>query len=246
MHTFYLPPEKWQDPFILEQDEAHHLSRVLRIRPGEEVRLLDGQGRKGVFQVLECSRRQVLLQPQEIDLEQEPASRLHLALSWTKSSRRFWLLEKAVELGAWKIIFWEGRNSQKGMDRADFHNWSKRIRAAAKQCGNPWFPELLFLPGGVRAVADHAREMPERIVLWEQESARTLMDLYREGLSGDRIVVTGPEGGLSAREMQELESAGFIPASLGPRVLRWETAVLCVLSLDMFFRDNTSKTTPEF
>ncbi len=233
MHTFYLSPEKWRDPYRLEQEEAHHLSRVLRIMPGSRVYLMNGMGRMGIFAVEKCTKKEVLLAPEGIWQEPEPAIRLHLALGWNKSSRRFWLLEKAVELRAWKIIFWSAKNSQGDMDRTRAENWHKRLLAAAKQSRNPWVPELIFIPGGVTELTSYARELPCRIVLWEQERRNNLLDIYLRSKDQERAVVVGPEGGIDPREHQALNAAGFDSATLGPGVLRWETAALSVLCLNM-------------
>jgi len=236
MHTFYLPPEKWQEPYCLESDEAHHLSRVLRISAGEKIRVLDGRGRLGIFEVRTSSRKEAGLFPENIWRVPKPQTRLHLALGWNKSTRRSWLLEKAVELGVWRLVFWTGKNSQGRMDNASYQNWHKKIVTAAKQSRNPWFPEPVFLSGNVQELVQYARNIPVRIALWEQECQDDLVSLYQAGPEPDRVVAIGPEGGLTQEELQVLMQAGFKPASLGPRVLRWETAALSVLCLDMFFR----------
>ncbi len=236
MHTFYLPPEKWQKPYCLEPDESHHLSRVLRISPGQKVRVLDGRGKVGIFEVRVSSRKEAGLLPENIWSEPEPQTRLHLALGWNKSFRRSWLLEKAVELGVWRLVFWTGKNSQGRMDNASYENWHKKIVAAAKQSRNPWFPEPVFLPGTVKDLTQYARDIPVGIALWEQERENDLMSLYQTSSGLDRMVVIGPEGGLTEDEIRALMQAGFKTAALGPRVLRWETAALSVLCLDMFFR----------
>ncbi|WP_291320050.1 RsmE family RNA methyltransferase [Desulfonatronospira sp.] len=242
MHTFYLPPEKWQEPYCLEPDEAHHLSRVLRITPGEKIRVLDGLGRMGIFQVRVSSRKEAGLFPENIWRVPRPQTRLHLALGWNKSFRRSWLLEKAVELGVWKLVFWNGRNSQGRMDQASQDNWHKKIVAAAKQSRNPWFPEPVFLSGNVLELLQYARNIPVRIVLWEQENKNNLMSLYQAEPRQDRLVAIGPEGGITRDELQVLVQDGFKTACLGPRVLRWETAALSVLCLDMFFRHSEEGT----
>ncbi len=233
MHTFYLSHDKWQEPYRLEQEEAHHLSRVLRIMPGSRVYLTDGLGRMGVFVVEKCTNKVVLLAPEKIWQEPEPALRLHLALGWNKSSRRFWLLEKAVELRAWKIIFWSAKNSQGKVDLSRAENWHKKLLAAAKQSRNPWLPGLVFLSGGIDELVSYAREIPAKIVLWEQEKKKNLVDMYLHGLDDEKVVVIGPEGGIDPDEVRELTSSGFISATLGRGVLRWETAALSVLCLDM-------------
>jgi len=238
MHTFYLSPEKWTEPYVLDQDEAHHLSRVLRMGPGQKVRILDGQGRMGFFLVQNCTRKEVLLEPEQIWTRPEPSRKLHLALGWNKSSRRSWLLEKAVELGAWRVVFWTGQNSQGRMERFRTDNWHKRLVSAAKQSINPWIPEIVCLRQGIHELITYAGSIPAKLVLWEQEKVQSLLDAYLQNKSPERVVVVGPEGGLTRQELEELNQAGFVSACLGPRVLRWETAALSVLCLDMLLQEH--------
>jgi len=102
--TFFLEPEKWREPYVLEGGEAHHLIRVLRIRQGEEIRVLDGRGREGVFLVRRMNRHTVDLELRHIRTHPRPDSRVILAAGWTKAARRGWILEKAVELQADAVI----------------------------------------------------------------------------------------------------------------------------------------------
>jgi 16S rRNA (uracil1498-N3)-methyltransferase len=97
LNSFYLPPENWNSPFMLEGGEAKHLGKVLRTRVGDTVRLFDGCGREGLFTVTGITKSKV-----QLELNEEktiPDTRnITLAIGWNKSSRRNWILEKSVEL----------------------------------------------------------------------------------------------------------------------------------------------------
>jgi len=235
LNTFFLEPGKWHEPFILTGPEAHHLTRVLRVTPGQKIRLMDGQGRTGLFIVRNISKKQVILSEGEISLWPEPGSKVHLALAWNKSFRRSWLLEKAVELGVWKIILWQARHSQGKTTDAVLDNWQGKMIAGAKQCENPWLPELMFMHNGLDEVVGFSSDMESRILLWEEEKGAGLLDHYQKKRPLEKIIVVGPEGGLAPQEVEALTKSGFISLSLGPRVLRWETAALAPLYLDMLF-----------
>ncbi|MFP4108222.1 MAG: 16S rRNA (uracil(1498)-N(3))-methyltransferase [Desulfonatronovibrio sp.] len=233
--TFFLEPGKWQEPFILTDAEAHHLARVLRVKPGQKVRLINGQGLAGVFTVQKISKRQVSLSVEETRTWPEPLSKVYLALAWNKSFRRSWLLEKAVELGVWKIILWQARHSQGRTKDAVQDNWQAKMIAGAKQCENPWLPGLEFIHGGIDELIDRSKDLNFKILLWEEENRSMLMDYYQRHRPEEKIIVVGPEGGLAQEEVNSLTESGFTSLSLGPRVLRWETAALAPLFLDMLF-----------
>ncbi len=230
--TFFLPPEAWGETCSLEGDDAHHLLRVLRLREGEDVRLLDGQGREGAFRIERCGRNQVTLRQLDVWTHPRPQSGLILAPAWTKAARRSWIFEKSVEFGAAAIWFWQAERSQFPVPEEPKDTWHAQLIAGVKQCHNPWLPALRTLPGGVRdliAAAD-AGQISQRHVLLENTlgPSRHLEagDLARPGMT---LCVIGPEGGFAPREAEALKDAGFAPFSLGERVLRWGTAaVLCM------------------
>lgn len=112
VRTFFLAPEAWHEPYALNAEESHHLSRVLRIRTGEEVRILDGQGREGRFRVAGSHRHTVLLERIQDWRYPKPESQVILAAGWTKAVRRGWIFEKAVELEAGALWFWQAERSQ--------------------------------------------------------------------------------------------------------------------------------------
>lgn len=100
--TFFLEPDLWHEPYELDASESHHLTRVLRIREGEDVRVLDGRGREGRFRVLPYKKNAKAVALRLLDewTYPEPESKVILAAGWTKAARRGWILEKAVEFEA--------------------------------------------------------------------------------------------------------------------------------------------------
>lgn len=232
--TFYLAPELWREPFVLEGTEAHHLTRVLRIRTGEEVRLLDGQGREGAFRVLGGGRNTVELACLGVWRHARPSAQVILVAGWTKAARRGWILEKAVEFEAAGIWLWQAERSQFPVPTDIKDSWQAQLVAGAKQCRNPWLPELRTFPGGAAevVVAAQAFGVTHRHILVENDHGptRSLMPdmLRREGIT---LCVVGPEGGFTVREVSVFCDAGFVPMTLGKRVLRWETAAVLCLGL---------------
>jgi 16S rRNA (uracil1498-N3)-methyltransferase len=231
---FYLPPGDWKPPFRLRGREALHLSRVLRLGPGAEVFLLDGEGREGLFRVEAVDRDRVLLTRLSETTRAAPASRAVLAPAWTKALRRGFFLEKAAEFGASEIWFWQARRSQGRMPGRAPESWSACIAAGAKQCGNPHFPLVRVIPGGAEELARRA-PASRRVVLLEPGAECPPLDVSEMGRAGETVYVFGPEGGFDPAESALLIKAGFAPASLGERPLRWESAALLCLGLHYWF-----------
>lgn len=242
MKSLYLPPDQWREPFQLEGPEAHHLLTVLRARPGTTVRLIDGFGRIGSFLVRSTDRKTAgleLLSQQQLP---RPQRQIHLALGWNKASRRGWILEKAVELGAAGLVFWQASRSQGKVPERPKQSWTDILVNAAKQCGNPWLPTITTVPEGpdeliplCSGLSGHGspQATPEtgKFLLWEEASRSDLFDPGQLPDSGPVVLVLGPEGGLTDNEAQVFMDNGYLPRSLGRSTLRWETAALLCLGL---------------
>ncbi len=229
--AFYLSPEEWREPFRLGGSECAHLVKVLRARAGDGLRLLDGAGREGYFAITKLSGREAELRPVEIVEHPRPEGRAVLALGWTKALRRSWLLEKAVELEADALWFWQARRSQTPVPEESKEAWRAQLAAGAKQCGNPWLPEIKTLPGGVHELIEVARSFKYRFMLHEDHRRGSILGLEDLSVSENPIFILGPEGGFAPEEAEALSGAGITAVSLGRRVLRWETAAVLCLGL---------------
>ena len=231
--AFFIPPAAFAAPFGLTGGETNHCAKVLRKQPGDTVRAFDGQGRDGLFTITDISRSRVALAPISIGDTPLPGRRLHLAAGFSRSARRDFFLEKAVELGAAGIIFWQAERSQGKMPDTAKDAWSTALITAAKQCGAARLPTLSLVPGGATGLAATAPAYARGVLLWEDPGvARHLTPADLAG-PGDTLCVIGPEGGLTDAEARAFTDAGLTPVTLGGQVLRWETAALAVLAMGL-------------
>jgi 16S rRNA (uracil1498-N3)-methyltransferase len=235
-HSFYLAPESWTTPCLLSGQEARHLIRVLRLGPGASVRLFDGRGRQGIFRVDSTGRDRVVLLPEKVETLPPPAARCTLAAGFSKALRRGWFLEKAVELEASALWFWQGEYSRAVLPELEKEAWKAGLIAGAKQCGNPWLPELSMLRGGAEALVRRLPEMDRALLLYEGDTGGRLLTRQDLAEPGDLLLIVGPEGGFSPDEVQRLTTGGAVPVSLGARVLRWETAAVLALGMAWWAR----------
>ena len=238
MHTFFISPDQWGACMELSGQEAHHLGRVLRLRAGDEVLMLDGEGREGLCRIASVGKQSASLELLSEKLHVRPASSAVLAVGWGKEARRGWILEKSVELEAAGLWFWQAERSQFPVPSDAKDTWHASLVAGAKQCRNPWLPELRTLPGGVDELIRASRDFDHCQVL--VESGLPQQDFMSErylAKPGRTLCVIGPEGGFSQREIEKLINAGFSALSMGERVLRWETAAMMALGLHWWKRE---------
>ncbi|SDB32525.1 16S rRNA (uracil1498-N3)-methyltransferase [Desulfonatronum thiosulfatophilum] len=231
MKSLYLPPDQWREPFVLEGSEAHHLLKVLRARPGDTIRAIDGCGRSGIFAIQRLERKAAYLDLISEQTRPPREREIILALGWNKTARRGWLLEKAVELEASGIVFWQAERSQGRAPDIPKESWSAQLVAAAKQCGNARLPFLGIASGGATELVRQFGSSPGKLLLWEHVARERLFNPGLLPATGRTIIVLGPEGGLTDEEAHVFIQAGFDPLSLGRSVLRWETAALLCLGL---------------
>ena len=236
MHNFYLTPESWREPFQLDAAESHHLVRVLRLKAGAQVRLFDGRGRHGLFRVTAAAKSGVILQQESEAFDREPSVRCTLAAGFSKALRRGWFMEKAVELEAAALWFWQGEHSQASLPETEKDSWRASLIAGAKQCASARLPEFSLIGGGVAGLIARRSEFDRALLLYEGDTGGRLV--RREDLAepGNMLLVVGPEGGFSDSEAAALQEAGVEAVSLGGRILRWETAAVLTLGMAWWAR----------
>lgn len=215
---------------------ARHV-QVLRLQPGAIVTLFDGRGRDWPAEVLRIGRNDVSVRlGQGIAVDRELPIPVTLAVGMPANERMDWLVEKATELGAAAIqpLLCERSVLRLAGERAERRqaHWRGVAAAAAEQCGRSRLPAI----GPVRPYGEWLRGLPAaadeaRFVLSLADGALPVCEALKPALHGARglLLLSGPEGGLGVAEDAAARAAGLQPVTLGPRVLRAETAPLAVL-----------------
>lgn len=226
-----------QAHLVITGTEARHISRVLRMGPGDRIILFDGQGAR--FQaVIESAQKNEVRAALEKTLPPPSPSPLEITLcqSLLKSRSMDYMIQKASELGVDRILpFFSQRTAVKVPAQSlanKVRHWRQIALSAAKQCdrtkpaeiGKPVsLPELL-----VRLQKEHAL----KIILWEQEERADLRDLLKTSRNAGKVAaIVGPEGGFGFEEIARARLSGFKPIFLGPRILRAETAAIVLVAL---------------
>lgn len=218
-----------QRELTLDPGPSAHLARVLRMGPGQPVCLFDGRGGEYEATITYADKRAVSVEltahhPREL----ESPLAIELAIGVSRGGRMDWVLQKATELGVQRIVPLVTERTEVRLrgERAakKLAHWHQVTISACEQCGRNSLPEVLPLCSW----RDWLRECdaPRRFVLH-----------HRAAPSGNATAPTrialavGPEGGLSDSEIEEALAAGFEALTLGPRVLRTETAPLAALAI---------------
>lgn len=207
----------------LEDAPAHHLARVLRLREGDALTVFNGRG--GEWDAEFIGRRRVLLRSFS-GVERESPLRLTLVQGVSSGERMDYTIQKSVELGVFAIqplltkrgvVKLEGTRAS-----ARARHWQKVAIAACEQCGRNRIPEVLPL-----LELYQYKPSDEGLRLLLSAQGRSIREMKVEKVA---TIAAGPEAGFAPEEQAALERAGFVKASLGPRVLRTETAALAALA----------------
>jgi len=221
------------DTPVLDGEHAAHI-KVLRLSRGDSITLCDGCGLEAQCEIVGFADRQVYLQVQSRNpAVSEPSLQCSVYMGFPKSDKFEHVVQKATELGAAEIVIFpcersisrpDAKSLSKKLDR-----WQKIAVSAAEQSGRGKIPAVLALDSFDAAVQRACTtELP--LLFYENERTRSLRTAAGEKAFSSAAIMTGPEGGLTLQEVEKAMNAGMQVCSLGPRILRCETAPLCALS----------------
>lgn len=205
----------------VEGADYRHLFRARRLKVGDRVRLVDGRGSARWSVVGEVTARRAVLRVREAAPVFEPHRRVALFVAAVRPERAAWLVEKATELGLRELQWFVSERTSRSWPERALERQRRVARAALEQSGGAWLPEI-----GAPVALGEAKIESGSVVL--HPGAGTALPAVAG--SAEALVV-GPEGGFSEREIADLAARGAVPAHLGPRVLRTETAALAALAV---------------
>jgi 16S rRNA (uracil1498-N3)-methyltransferase len=241
MHRFYLPPESWNaDALILTGTEAHHGRDVLRLGPGDKVVVFDGRGRELTAEIGSSDSSKISLR--KLHEAKTPPLRCQIILGQAipKGKNMDLIVQKAVEIGAAEIAPILSDRTIVRLDEESAASkqskWQTVAIEAAKQCGQNWLPRV-HVPQTMTEFFQHRRRFDLQLIGSLQSDAVHLKKILAEYLAehGDRptsvLMLVGPEGDFTPAELSLARTHGCRPITLGPIVLRVETASIYCLSV---------------
>ncbi|KXG75864.1 16S rRNA (uracil(1498)-N(3))-methyltransferase [Thermotalea metallivorans] len=226
--------------FIDDQDDIKHIEKVLRLKKGDCIEICDGQNMEYIAQIIVLTKKRIELKILEKGTAKtEPPIQVTLFQGIPKAGKMDVIIQKCTELGIRNIVpmmtertvvqLKDQKAEEKKVER-----WQKIADEAAKQCKRGVIPQI-GLPKAFEEAVGDAREFDLSVIPYEKEGAFGLKHVTETKQSLKKIAIfIGPEGGFEEQEIVRASKAGIIPVTLGPRILRTETAGFVALSILMY------------
>jgi 16S rRNA (uracil1498-N3)-methyltransferase len=238
MPRFYIPPTDWKiDDLALDAGEAHHCRDVLRLAKGDRATVFNGRGLEATVVLGESSRERIPLKVLEQTRSAPLRAAITLGQAIPKGKNMELIVEKATELGVSAIAPLISERTIVNVDSTDAvrkqEKWQRVSIEAAKQCGQNWLPEIQ-IPRTPKAFFDTMPKFDLMLIASLQQDAQHLKRMIGEfgtKLPAQVLVLVGPEGDFTPAELALAKSAGCRPITLGPIILRTETAAIYCLSV---------------
>lgn len=243
MNRFYVEPcQIAGDTAVITGDDVAHISKVLRLKAGDEIALCDGQCHEWTAKITALDKKQAELSlGEKTVLNTEPRCRITIYQGIQKAGKFETVIQKGVELGACAFVPFDCERAVARPWKADDSKQERYERVAyeaAKQCRRGIVPKV-EAPIDFKKLCARAAEHELTILFWEEEKVRSLKALLREKTGcTDIAMIIGPEGGISPAEAAALSAAGAQTASLGTRILRTETAGPAATAMILYEQDD--------
>lgn len=241
MHRFYIPPEKWNNnaPALIGA-EARHAGKVLRLKKGARIAAFDGRGREVTAEVLSVTSDEIRLRKLHEGRTPPLRCRITLAQAIPKGKKMDLIVQKAVEIGASEIIpLLSDRtvvNVREEQSQHKQQKWQQIVIEAAKQSGQNWLP-MVHTPQSVRDFFAASGSFDLKLIGSLQPDAMHLkavlahFDRDHSARPASVLICIGPEGDFTPAELNLARTHGCVPITLGPIILRVETAAIYCLSV---------------
>ena len=238
MTRFFVTPAELDQQFLVLTGENAAHAKVLRLQSGEEVLVCDGAGNECLCAISDVSPGQISLVVKSRQASASEAKvRASIYMAFSKGDKLEHVIQKATELGAAEIVAFPSSRCVSRPDEKSLakkvERWQKIAASAAEQSGRGVIPQVLTVDS-YKAALERAAKADKAILFYENEKATTLRMALEKSEFTTISLLTGPEGGLEEKEVEQAKNAGLQICTLGSRILRCETAPLCALSAVMY------------
>lgn len=237
MHRFFVQPENFSgNRVVLRGTDVNHIRTVLRLTQGDRIQVLDGLGNRYFVRLMEVKTREVtgLVESKEKFQTESPLV-IQMGMALLKGNKFDTVLRKAVELGVCRVAPLKTDRCVVKIPQTEAKKkvarWQRIAQEAAKQSGRSHLPVVFPDIQSIEGFCRENQNVEIKLIFWEEEEAHRLADVSPQTPPQSIAFLTGPEGGFTGSEIEIAREYGFQPITLGPRVLRAETAPTVVLSI---------------
>lgn len=236
MNRFFLSPSEWNSASpALDGSESHHALDVLRLGAGDRITVFDGEGSEASAKIVAVEGKSVLLKLLQKSKTQPLSCSLTLAQAVPKGKNMDLIIQKAVELGASRITPLISDRTIVQLDAQEAEKkrakWHEIAVEACKQCGQNRIP-VIDIPRSPKAFLENGEKSELMLIASLQPDARRIKSVLAEHSSPKSVcVLVGPEGDFTPAELGLARSHGCVPVTLGPIILRTETAAIYCMSV---------------
>ena len=237
MHSCYVPPAQIsQDTIHISESERHHLLNVLRLKAGDQVEVLDGEGNRYIASI--CDTRTSPLQAKILQHQFHPHTPPYITLfqGLPKFDKMDLIVQKTTEIGVNAIapMICQRSIPKSVAEQKRTVRWQRIANEAAKQCRRSHFAHL-FAPQGLEECLGRVNHLDLLILLWEGEKRQGLKEILRNHGEAKSVgLFVGPEGGFTDKEVELAVQSGCLPATFGDNILRTETAAIVSVASVMY------------
>jgi len=222
----------------IQGPDAHHISRVLRLETGDQIIVVSPDGDAGIGKITNIALDTVeLVLEERIEEDKEAPVNVYLAQGLPKSDKMDYIVQKAVELGIKGIYPMEAKHCVVQYDHAKKQSrqgrWQKIATEAAKQCGRTIIPTVEPI-APLSVILENVTADTVVLMLYEGQTSQGIKQALVEHKAKNYLLLVGPEGGFSTNEVELCSDHGAHIVTMGPRILRTETAALAGVSLVMY------------
>lgn len=239
MQRYFVKQRAIDHQFHIDEDDFHHIVKVMRMQIGEQIICVDPEGNAAVCEIAEITAEQVVADVvQWLNETSELPVMITIASGLPKGDKLEWIIQKGTELGAHEfipysaarsVVKWDEKKAVKKIER-----WQKIAKEAAEQSHRAYLPKVSTTLS-FKQLLDKCKDFHYKLVAYEEESrsgeTSTFAATLQKMQKGETLLlVFGPEGGLTEEEVRLLRENDFDLCGLGPRILRTETAPLYSLA----------------
>ena len=237
MHRFYIPPSEWNpgaDALALGGPEAHHCHDVMRCQVGDQIIAFDGEGTEAVGNITASAKSQVDFEIESVTKTEPPPARITLCQAIPKGKNMELIVQKATELGVAEIVPLITEHTVIRLNRKAAAKkqarWQRTAIEACKQCGQNHLPKIAP-PRRLEELISNPPAAELRLVASLQPGTKHLKQILGGEKFASAQILIGPEGDFSRSEIEQAIAGKLQPMTLGPIVLRTETAAIYCLSV---------------